>query len=120
MDDAVAGEGHEVHRPGLPGLEADRRAGRDVEAKAAGLLPVEHQRRVGLEEMIVAADLHRPVAEIGDAHLESLPAGIELDLAGGRHHFAWDHAGPPEAAFISVSSFDRLRMDSLSRSDSSC
>ena len=58
--------GREPHRARLAGLEAHRRAGGDVEPHALGALAVELQRLVGLEEMIVAADLDRPVAGVGD------------------------------------------------------
>ena len=50
----------------LARLEAHRGAGGDVEPHAARLLAVELQRRIGFEEMIVRADLDRPVAGVGD------------------------------------------------------
>ena len=52
---------------GLAGLEADGGAGGDVEAAAARGGAVEVERRVGLGEMVVRADLDRPVAGVGDA-----------------------------------------------------
>src|SRR4051812_2330711 len=55
VDGLLAGHGDELDVAGLAGFEADRRAGGDVEAHAAGLLAVELQRRVGLEEMVVRA-----------------------------------------------------------------
>src|SRR5580693_7832541 len=66
VDGALAGERDELHVAGLPRLEAHRGAGRDVEPHAARFLAVELQRRIGLEEMVVRADLDRTVATIGD------------------------------------------------------
>src|SRR5436190_4317530 len=77
----LARKGDERDLPGLPRLEADRGAGRDVEAHAAGFLALERERRIGLEEMIMRADLDRPVAGIGDRKLHARPAGIERDVA---------------------------------------
>src|SRR3954451_7341137 len=65
VDDALAGERHELHVARLPGLEPSRGPRRDVEPHAACAPPVELQRRIGLEEMIVRADLDRPIASIG-------------------------------------------------------
>ena len=71
---ALAGERDEAHLAALAGLEADRRAGGNVEPEAARLGAVEFQRRIGLEEMIVRADLDRPVAGIGDFERDRLAA----------------------------------------------
>ena len=73
--------GHEPHLARLAGLEAHGGAGGDVEPHALGALAVEVQRRVGLEEMIVAADLDRPVAGVGDLEGDRVAARVELDLA---------------------------------------
>ena len=51
---------------GLVEAEAHRRAGWDVQAVTARPLAVEDQRRVGLVEVIVRADLHRAVAAVLD------------------------------------------------------
>jgi hypothetical protein len=51
-----------MHVSRLPRFEPHRGAGRDVEPHAAGFFPVELQRRIGLEEMIVRADLNRAIA----------------------------------------------------------
>src|SRR5476649_2672885 len=64
IDDTLAGERHQLHIAGLAGLEPHRGAGGDVEPHAAGFLAVEFQRRIGLEEMIVRADLDRAVAGV--------------------------------------------------------
>src|ERR1700676_250445 len=80
VDDAVSRERYQLHVAGLAGFEADRGASRDIEPHAAGASAIEFQRRVGLEEMIMRADLDRPVAAIGDIERHRLAAGIELDL----------------------------------------
>src|SRR5580704_11223544 len=80
-DLARAGKWNERHVAGLARLEAHRGAGRDVEAHAAGLLALEPQGRIGLEEMVVAADLDGPVARIGDRDRHGLAAGIEREVA---------------------------------------
>ena len=66
VDDALAGERDELDRARLPGLEAHRGAGRDVEPEAARRRAIERERRVGLGEVIVRADLDRPVAGVRD------------------------------------------------------
>src|SRR5437588_2079586 len=94
----LARKGDERDLPGLPRLEADRGAGRDVEAHAAGLLALERERRIGLEEMIMRADLDRPVAGVGDRKLHAGAAGVENDLATLGDDFAGDHdaSQPPQ------------------------
>src|SRR5690348_8895951 len=72
----------------LPRLEAHRGAGGDVEAHAARLLAVELQRRIGLEEMIMRADLDWPVAGVRDSERHDLTARIELDRAVLDEEFA--------------------------------
>jgi len=70
-----------LHVAGLAGLEADGGAGGNVEAHAAGLFAIEFQRRVGLEEMVVRADLDRAVTSVGHRKCHRLAAGVEFDLA---------------------------------------
>src|SRR5438132_1059447 len=88
VDHAFAGECDQLHVAGLAGLEAHRGAGGDIEAHAAGFFAVEFQRRIGLEEMVVRADLDRAVAAIGDRQRRGLAAGIEFDLAVLDEEFA--------------------------------
>src|SRR5579883_2083538 len=94
VDGAPARIGHQAHGPGLPGLEPHRGSGRDVEPVPARLLALELERRIGLEEMIVRADLDRPVAGVGDVERDRLAAGIELDFAVLRQDFPWNHVFP--------------------------
>src|SRR6185437_15243003 len=83
VDGTLAGERDERHLARLPRLEAYRRAGGDGEPHAARLLALEFQGRIGLEEMIMRADLDRPIAGVGDGERRRLAADVELDLAGG-------------------------------------
>src|SRR4051812_33423791 len=91
VDNALAGQRHQLHVAGLAGLEAHRGAGGDAEAHAARLLAVEFQRGIGFEEMVVRADLDRPVAAVGDGQYYGLAAGVELDLAVLDEEFTGDH-----------------------------
>src|SRR5437899_1457746 len=122
VDRALARKRDQRDLARLAWLEAHRRAGRDIEPHAARLLAVEFQRRIGLEEMVVRADLDRPVAGIGDRDLGGLAAGVELDLAILDEQFAGDHGGKGlfiprlrlsrwilEGAASSVCSLPRLR-----------
>ncbi len=96
-DDAAGpGIGDQPHLAALPRLEPRRGPGRDVEPEAARLVAIELQRRVGLEEMVVRADLDRPVAGIGDDERDGRPPGIELDIALGDENFAGEHRMPRE------------------------
>src|ERR1700722_2434584 len=96
IDRALAGKRDQRDLARLPRLEAHRGAGRDVEAHAARLLAIELERRIGLEEMIMRADLDRPVAGVGDHERHGLAAGVESDFAGLDEHFAGNHAAPPQ------------------------
>ena len=73
-----------------PGSKRDRRAGGDVEAKALRACAVELQRRIGLEEMVVRADLDRPVAGIGDFERDRVAALVHDDVAGRGERLAGD------------------------------
>src|SRR5204863_7091543 len=55
------------------------------------LLAVETQRRVGLGEMVVRADLDRPVSGIGNRQRDRLAALVDLDLTLRGDNLAGDH-----------------------------
>src|SRR5262245_34246084 len=88
---AAAGEWHQVDFAGLARLEAHRRAGSDIEAAAARLGAVELQGRVGLGEVVMRADLDRPVAGVGHGEGDGSAPGVELDVAVQSDDLAWDH-----------------------------
>src|SRR5579872_2266033 len=81
VDGALARKRHELHVAGLAGLETDRGPRGDIEPHAAGLLAIELERRIGLEEMIMRSDLDRAITRVGYRQRHRLAAGIELDLA---------------------------------------
>ena len=89
--DAFARQRHRLYITGLSRIEPHRGAGGDVEPHAARLFAVELQRRIGFEEMIMRADLDRPISAIGNRERHGLAAGIEFDLAVLDEEFAGDH-----------------------------
>src|SRR5258708_8621086 len=90
--------GREPHGARLAGLEAHGGAGGDVEAHTLGPLAVEPESLVGLEEMIVAANLDRPVAGVGDLQRDRVAAlaGIEFKFTLRGEDFTWLHLGVPQ------------------------
>lgn len=90
LDDAVAGDLDEGDGLGVAGLEAHRGAGGDVEAEAVGGDAVERELRVGLDEVVVRADLDGPVALARDPEPDAPPALVQLDGLGrlDGHHGA--------------------------------
>src|SRR3546814_439463 len=87
----AAAIGDQRHLAALPRLEPHRRARRDIEALAVCRLPVEQQGGVGLREMILAADLDRPVAAIGDGDCRHRQPIVEDMLVVAGDDFAGDH-----------------------------
>jgi hypothetical protein len=91
VDDAIARQGDQADRARLPRLESHRGARGDIETVATGLLAIEVERRIRLEEVIVRADLNRSVTGIAHDDLDARATGIELDVAVFDQHFARDH-----------------------------
>src|SRR6516165_1143039 len=91
VDRALAGERNKRDLARLPRFEAHRGAGGDIEPHAARFLAVEFQRRIGLEEMIVRADLDRPIPVFGDRQRHRLAPVMELALAAFDELFTGDH-----------------------------
>src|SRR3984957_3430863 len=87
-----AGQRHQRDLALDPRLEPHRRAGRDVQPAAPGKLPVEPQRRVGLREVEVRADLDRPVAGIRDDQRHHRSAKVQHDRPVAAEDLARDHA----------------------------
>ena len=54
---------------------------------------IELQEAVDLKEVVMAADLHRPVARIGDHHGDPAPPRVNLNFAFGGKHFAGNASG---------------------------
>ena len=90
--DAGTDERDEVDVGDDPRLEAHGGAGRDVEAMAVCRRPIEGERRVGLGEVVVRADLDGTVARVLDPHRQHRTAGVDLDRVVGPGDLAGDHA----------------------------
>ena len=85
---AAAAETDERDLFALAGLKSDGGAGGNVEAHAERRRPIEFQRLVHFEEMIMRADLDRAIAGIDHGERGSRPAGVELDFAFGGENCA--------------------------------
>src|SRR5271156_6359337 len=73
---APARDFHKTDCLGFAGLKTNRRPRRDVEPFAISLEPVESQSAIGFDEMVVAADLDRPVAQIRYRKGHGFPARV--------------------------------------------
>src|SRR5262249_10037528 len=84
---------------GLSRLEAHGRARRNVQAVAKRSPSIEGERRVGLGEMIMTADLDRSVARVGNAKRYRCPILVQDDLAGCWKNLARYHVGHHQSFF---------------------
>ena len=108
-NDLLACDLDELHRLGFARLEPHRGAGGDVETFAVSQGAIKLERGIGLDEMVVAADLNRAVPEICHRQGRGLAAGVEFDFAvenlgrwGSRSLCAFSRAAGsnlPSAAF---------------------
>src|SRR5271168_344084 len=64
----------------LPWFEPHRGAGRNVETKPIGGRSIELQRAIYFEEMVVRANLNRPVSGVDDTHARGRAARVEFDI----------------------------------------
>src|SRR6185369_10055951 len=99
----------QLHHARLAGLEANRGARRDVEAPTIRFGAIEQKIWIGLDEVIVAADLNRPIGEIGDAELDTLAPFVDRDGAGSDFARARlpGFAGTSSASFASLTGLGR-------------
>src|SRR5215831_4205801 len=104
IDHAGATVGDQRNLAGLPWLKSHRRPSRNIEATAKRGLAIELERRVGLGEMIVTADLDRPVACVGDREQNRCSIAVQDDLARCRYDLAGNHIGRPSKRFWPTSS----------------
>ena len=81
-DLARAAERDELDLARVARLEADGRAGGDVQPHAVRRRAIEGQPAVHLEEMAVRSDLHRPIAAVGDLDAPRRTPGVDLDRLG--------------------------------------
>ena len=80
---------------GDTGFEPHRGACRNVEPVAVGGGAVEVQRRVGLRQMHMAADLHRPVAGVDESMAQPRRARVDGDVAFAVDNLAGDQTPRP-------------------------
>jgi hypothetical protein len=66
-----------------------------VQSLSFGNDPVERQRGVGFGEMVVASDLDRPVACVGDGQSAAWETGVQFDVAWFGKEFTGDHGDGP-------------------------
>lgn len=94
MHHALPGEGDQFHLALITRFEACGIACGDVQTEAARSGTIKAQSRVGLEEMVVTADLNGTVAGVGHAEHFGFQAHIGLNefIGAGWKDFAWDHA----------------------------
>lgn len=85
LDDHVPANLDDGDGLAVAGLEAYGRTGRNVEAVAVGLDAVELEERVGLDEMVVAANLHGAVSLVDNAQTSLTAARVELNAAPDSH-----------------------------------
>jgi hypothetical protein len=90
-DPAGAADGDELDITGVAGLEANGRARSDVETHAIGRGTIEQKRAVHFEEVAVGADLHRPIAAIGDGQANGRSSLVDLDVTIRQEILARDH-----------------------------
>src|SRR5690349_10170138 len=65
---------------------------------------VEVQRGVGLWQVYMTADLHRPVAGVDDVENQPWRTGIERDVTLAEHDLTRDHSAPHEIGLWTVTS----------------
>src|SRR5665213_2253920 len=90
-DRATAGVIHQRHLAPLTGLKTHRRTGRNIEAHAAGACAIEHQGRIDLCKVVVAAHLHRPIATVGHLERDAATGDIENKIAIRSNDLTWNH-----------------------------
>src|SRR5215471_6385669 len=81
-DDTSTGDRDERDGLRFAGLESHGRAGGDVETHAVRRVPVEHESRVRLDEVVMTADLDRPVAAVRDRQPRDVASLVDDDFAG--------------------------------------
>src|SRR5215831_11087276 len=95
IDHAGAAVGDQRNLAGLSRLKSYRRSSRNIEAISKCGLAVELERRVGLGEVIVTADLDRPDARVGDRERNRRSVAIQNYLAGCGYDLAGNHVSLP-------------------------
>src|SRR5262249_15433796 len=101
VDQTNADVGDEPNFTGQARLETHSRSSRNVQTISESGFPIEGESRVGFSKMIVAADLDRSVACVGNREHDISPILVQDDLArcwenlAGCHHNPAIKANPP-------------------------
>src|ERR1043166_4218070 len=77
-DHAETRDINEPHSFGFTGFEAHGGPCGNVQMFAVGLTTVEAQLRIGLDEVIMAANLHRAIAKVRNRESDRAAASVEL------------------------------------------
>src|SRR5215471_6320300 len=109
-DDTSTGDRDERDGLRFAGLESHGRAGGDVEAHAVRRFPVEHESRVRLDEVVMTADLDRPVAAVRDRQPSDVASLVGDDFAGRTEDLTGFVSGRP-AAVVRPAKAGRYRYD---------
>src|SRR5262245_18749911 len=94
VNQATAGVRDQPNFTGQTGLETHSRSSRNVQTISKSSLPIEGESRVAFSKMIVAADLDRPVACVGNRKRNICPIHVQNDLAGCWKNLAGYHGSP--------------------------
>src|SRR5262245_5723936 len=92
---ARAPVGDQANFAGEARLEAHRRSRRNVQAIPKGSLSIKSESPVGLSKMIMASDLDRSVACVGDSKRDGCSILVQDNLASRRKNLARYHVNPP-------------------------
>src|ERR1700733_2027140 len=88
-DDPRSTQGDEVDDLRNTRFKADADTRRLVDFHSEGRSAVKLQRRIGLEEMRVRADLDIAVAHVQHLDRTALPSAVQFDVLIRRNDFAW-------------------------------
>ena len=91
VDFSVTRIGDQFDGPSLSGFEANCGASGNIEPKTSGLVAVEYEGRIGLEEVIVRAHLNWTVSVTLNGQSHGRPSLVEDDVTFRRPYFAWLH-----------------------------
>src|SRR5687767_8548420 len=80
-NDTFAGDVDKRDGLGFSRLKTHRGPGGYIQPFPVGLRAIETELRIGLNEMVMAAHLHRSIAEVGDGKADGGAAGVEFDLS---------------------------------------
>src|SRR5262245_4470273 len=101
INQARASIGYQQNFTGLARFEAHRRSRRNVQAIPKSSLSIKGESRVGLSEMIMTADLDRPVASVRNAKRDGRSILVQDNLARCWNNLARYHVNSPPNGLLS-------------------